>query len=506
MSQGRLMRSWLVLGALSAVMCASGCKPTPAELPDVVAPDGGSDHDPGPGNPATPPADTPVPTPDGPPADDDTPADPCAALACQPNASCEPSIGTCECNPGFVATPAGACTAVNEHQDFIGAACTQDADCPYAGGVCETAGFPNGHCSKPCDRVCPDSDDSPTTFCAVGKDRAAASCFSRCDFARYPYTAGCRPDYVCANYPRANEPTVQQPICVPKSWASPIPCADPTNFAQDDACYMNQIAFGDMRARLLAEKILAGEANASEAMEFLDLNYAGSVAWVRANITGTIHPNSTPGHSASKPMRGMVVHYTASQREDGTIRYFASDDPHASTHFIVGSYRNGLVVQLFPHSNRTWHAGNNYNPDHFGFDFANAGYLRRSNGKWVDYAGRAYALSLPVFGNEPLNIEDGIPGRPSKYRSDKHWQPYTYYQLLSFVLVSRALLLAYGDLDPTAFVRHGDISDSRVDPGPALPTTALVALVYSMADVFTTPWLNDYKTDPRWIIDHPDAR
>ena len=48
---------------------------------------------------------------------------------------------------------------------------------------------------------------------------------------------------------------------------------------------------------------------------------------------------------------------------------------YASTHFVIGSYRNGLVVQIFSHRDRSWHAGSTYNIDRFGVDFANAGYL-----------------------------------------------------------------------------------------------------------------------------------
>ena len=205
-------------------------------------------------------------------------------------------------------------------------------------------------------------------------------------------------------------------------------------------------------------------------------------------------------------MRGMIVHYTAAQREDGTIRYFVSSDPHASTHFVIGSYRNGLLVQLFSHRNRTWHAGSTYNRDRFGVDFANAGYLQqRDSGGYEDYAGRSYDMVLPLYGSEPVHIEDGIPTASDKYSYSHDWQPYTYYQILSYLVVGRALHLLWG-LEQTAIERHGDVASSRVDPGPHLPFTALNEMIFNTEDAFDTVWLNQFKVQKDWIVEHADAR
>jgi N-acetyl-anhydromuramyl-L-alanine amidase AmpD len=281
---------------------------------------------------------------------------------------------------------------------------------------------------------------------------------------------------------------------------------DPTNLVGDDECYLDTVSFGDAQLRVLTLALLEGTHTAEEAEEFLDLNHAWSQVFIADDLNATIHENSTAGHSSSRPMKGMVIHYTASQREDGTIRYFVSSDPHASTHFVIGSYRNGLAVQIFSHRNRTWHAGNTYNPDHFGVDFANAGYLRpRTGGGWEDYAGREYVMHLPLWGNEAVTITDGIPGAAAKYANPDHWQPYTYYQLLSFVAVGRALHAVY-NLRQEHIVRHGDVASSRVDPGPALPTTALKDLILNRVSVFSVEWLTAYKTDADWIVEHPEAR
>lgn len=91
---------------------------------------------------------------------------------------------------------------------FIGAACDVDRDCDR-GLTCLPAadGYPGGTCSQPCDRLCPDDDAAPMTFCVTAADLPAATgvgdgaCLSRCDFGAFPQT-GCRPDYGCVETAR----------------------------------------------------------------------------------------------------------------------------------------------------------------------------------------------------------------------------------------------------------------------------------------------------------------
>ena len=391
---------------------------------------------------------------------------------------------------------------------WIGDPCTDDTSCTFDGGYCLTndQGYPQGVCSKDCSLYCPDQDAKPMTFCIepVGEDEG--SCFSRCDTDYYPENNGCRTGYVCLHWSRHNDASTVHPTCVPQSWQPQQPCLDPTNLAGDDSCYFTLISYGYAHVAELARTILEGNAGEQEARAFLDANYTHSQSFIEEVLGSTIYPNFTSGHSSSQPMRGMIVHYTASQREEGTIRYFVGSSPHASSHFVVGSYRNGLIVQLFSHENRTWHAGSTYNVDRFGFDFANAGYLEQnSTGVWEDYAERDYELTLPLFGNDPVEVTDGIPGEASKYANKDYWQPYTYYQLLSFVLVGRALHLVYG-LDEEAIERHGDVSSSRVDPGPAMPLTFSKALIFNSENVLTLDWLLDFKVNPDWIVENPQAR
>ena len=394
--------------------------------------------------------------------------------------------------------------------EWIGSPCASDSGCPYTDGYClqELEGFPGGHCSQACSKYCPDLAGAPTTFCvALPWVDAEAHCVAKCDFALYPAGGGCRDGYVCAQRPRFGDPSTQDLVCLPEDQAEPEPCIDPTNFAGDDACYLELISFGSPDLADLAQALLEGSANAADALDFLDLNYALSQTFITSQLgVTTIHPNHSWGHSAASPMTGMIVHYTAAQREEGTIKYFVSSDPHASTHFVIGSYRNGLLVQLFSHEHRTWHAGSAYNIDRFGVDFANAGYLDPAGeDTWESYNDTPYALHLPLHGAQPVYVPDGIPGASGKYASKDWWQPYSYYQVLTYVLVGRALDRVY-TLDPAAIERHGDVSSSRVDPGPALPKTYADTLIFNDDDVWSTEWLNAYKLEPKWITDHPEAR
>lgn len=86
---------------------------------------------------------------------------------------------------------------------FIGSPCAAASDCALLGeaAVCLTDGHPDGYCSQPCDRACPDAPGAAPTFCAVELD-GAAWCRSQCDFDQFPL--GCREGYTCLDGQRPN--------------------------------------------------------------------------------------------------------------------------------------------------------------------------------------------------------------------------------------------------------------------------------------------------------------
>jgi len=81
---------------------------------------------------------------------------------------------------------------------FIGGACAADDDCASLGddARCLLEGHPGGHCTRPCERGCPDRPgNNALTFCAA--EAGAGLCRSQCDFDRFS-DSGCREGYACA--------------------------------------------------------------------------------------------------------------------------------------------------------------------------------------------------------------------------------------------------------------------------------------------------------------------
>jgi hypothetical protein len=120
----------------------------------------------------------------------------------------------------------GACDAMlsaTPLAGFIGGACTSDADCAYAGGVCRTAaqGYPGGYCTLACATgSCPDQAGANAfTGCADLGGTGEAMCAARCDYTLFP-TTGCRDGYGCYDRPHPTSPTgAHRRVCLP------LPCA-----------------------------------------------------------------------------------------------------------------------------------------------------------------------------------------------------------------------------------------------------------------------------------------
>lgn len=510
-----------IMVSLLTALLGAGCGATPDPAPSE---DGGEAAIPAPSvdagllpqNPPSPPSarvDAGPARPDGGEANPD--GGPPATLssdACDPTCGARALCleGTCHCAPSDVGDPYVGCHPYLPPEGFVGSPCSSATACSEitATPVCllEDEGYWDGQCTVPCTRTCPDLAGYPVTFCPdLGGDESW--CFSREDGEIFPDTQGCRVGFRAVPLPRQSEGDVVVHTCVPETWLSDgRGCTDVRNLLQAQDCYLDTVSFGDDELRGLTRQLLEGDATSSEAERFLDRNFAFSQAYLETLLGYAPYPNFTPGHQSPSAMKGIVLHYTGSQVERPTLGYFTSSAPHASTHFMIGSAENGRLVQLFSHRHRTWHAGSDYNHTHFGIDFANAGYLLDGNEGYEDYAGRAYTTVLPLHGSNPVEVIGGIPGGPTKYAAYTTWQPYTYDQLLSFVLVSRALHLVYA-LEEEQIVRHGDVSSSRVDPGPALPTSWLRELIFSTENVLAEGhWLSAYKWTPDYLTAHPDAR
>lgn len=108
---------------------------------------------------------------------------------------------------GFEDASAGEPPIDDGPAGFVGSACGGAGDCDFEDAVCMDD-YPRGMCSLPCDRLCPDREGYPTTFCVD------AFCHARCNFGLFPNT-GCRPGYGCVRAPRFGEPETETMVCLP---------------------------------------------------------------------------------------------------------------------------------------------------------------------------------------------------------------------------------------------------------------------------------------------------
>ncbi|MGC6416454.1 MAG: extensin family protein [Bradymonadia bacterium] len=99
---------------------------------------------------------------------------------------------------------------------WIGGPCVADQDCDYAEGFCLTGdeGYPRGMCSLDCDRLCPDRDELPVTFCVADVVAGGGACVQRCDYEAFGRT-GCRPGYRCETRQRYGQADVGRGVCLP---------------------------------------------------------------------------------------------------------------------------------------------------------------------------------------------------------------------------------------------------------------------------------------------------
>lgn len=108
---------------------------------------------------------------------------------------------------------------VEMNSGWIGGPCPDDLACDYDTGSCllDTEGFPDGHCTQPCDLYCPDQPGAVVTYCVTPEDLGMTApeglCVMQCDFGLSP--TGCRAGYYCASVPRYGEPDTLKLACLP---------------------------------------------------------------------------------------------------------------------------------------------------------------------------------------------------------------------------------------------------------------------------------------------------
>lgn len=152
----------------------------------------------------------------------------------------------------------------------------------------------------------------------------------------------------------------------------------------------------------------------------------------------------------------IILHYTAGSSVMSSSRYLARPDVAASAHIVIG--RAGEVVQLVPFNIEAWHAGKSrykgrseLNHYSIGIELDNLGQLRQEGGKFVAECG----VVVPF---EEVYVDESRQGKT-------YWHKYTKVQEKVLADVCGLLIDYYSIQD---VVGHSDVTDRKVDPGPAL--------------------------------------
>lgn len=112
-----------------------------------------------------------------------------------------PVEATPQCEEGWQAPQA--------QDGWIGGACTSAASLGCGQTFCDQS-FPEGMCTQPCERYCPDLAGRAGTFCVSDPEGEGGLCALICES-----DDDCRPGYACKEQPRHNEPGVLRKVCLP---------------------------------------------------------------------------------------------------------------------------------------------------------------------------------------------------------------------------------------------------------------------------------------------------
>lgn len=169
----------------------------------------------------------------------------------------------------------------------------------------------------------------------------------------------------------------------------------------------------------------------------------------------------TPNKGGSYTPRYLVMHYTASVSEKGSINWFMSREAQASAHLLIGM--DGSITQFAPFNIITWHAGISewngligLNKYAIGIELVNAGRLIKSGDRW-----------LSALDKTAIPDSDVIIATHCNESVSTGWQVYADPQLRVATEIAALLVKTYSLKD---VVGHDEIAPHRKsDPGPAFP-------------------------------------
>ncbi len=199
----------------------------------------------------------------------------------------------------------------------------------------------------------------------------------------------------------------------------------------------------------------------------------------------------------NKTIDWVVVHYTVQHgehKDPGALRKKGKNN--LRSHFLIG--RDGKVSQLATVLEKTYHAGSSKprndwdtvrdylkmpwkvsgdcNKRSVGIDFCNWGYL-------VKHVPAAQQVRFAE--RQKIRFPDGTESG-HRYKK-KVWERYTDAQLRSFVLLARALVERFPQLNTRRFMGHDNLNENKNDPGPAFPYAQLLRQIFSGPEAATPP-------------------
>ncbi|TKG95397.1 N-acetylmuramoyl-L-alanine amidase [Puteibacter caeruleilacunae] len=164
----------------------------------------------------------------------------------------------------------------------------------------------------------------------------------------------------------------------------------------------------------------------------------------------------------NKPLRSrtaIVIHYTAGGCGRQTALYLCRPEVKQSCSLLID--RDASIYQLVGFDKVSWHAGQsewkgvtNLNNHSIGIELANFGQLKKVGDHYTTW------FNKRVHEREVFTYIDQWTG------NEKYFHKYTPVQLHRLLSVVKLLKAKYGI---KYVLGHSDITDRKVDPGPAFP-------------------------------------
>jgi len=217
------------------------------------------------------------------------------------------------------------------------------------------------------------------------------------------------------------------------------------------------------------------------------------------------------GWRQGKPL-GICDHFTAGDTTVDTLKWFSSYDQWsikqkdgsivhkyagASSEFVIGL--DGEIFLLIPfwEGKSSWHEPT-LNGRCLGIEHTNVGELRKVNNKFVFW---------PGDWSKPYKLYSELPpiALASPWRGAFYMMPYTRQQLVSNLLIKRALVCMYSDMNPSFFVGHSDFRDDKLDPGPLFPLKELRKFAFESKPFSEYAFFNSYTPVGTAVLDAFDS-